>query len=383
MGKNANGEGSIFQRKTGIHKGKWVTQITIGKNAEGKPIRKTLYGKTRSEVKEKLKEILGELEKGIDLHKQSSLTFGEWIITWMNEYKQNSLKLSSWENNFRQIKTHILPSLSEIPIGKLRTDQIQKLYNDMINNGLSSATVRKNHQIIHSCLKQAEENKLISWNPSNAVKLPKLEKTRESRAMTPEEMSTFFKIIRKDYLGPAFICLLGTGLREGELLALKWSNIDLREKILKVDLSLMRTKSKGLVLDKPKTPKSIRIIPIPNIVAAAIRLQRMKQRHVKIINKEFIDNDLVFCTTNGTPIHPRNFTRKFYSLRKTARLSSDINLHALRHTFATRLLEEGESLKTVQELLGHSDISVTANVYTHVLPEIKRNAANKINTLLK
>lgn len=146
----------------------------------------------------------------------------------------------------------------------------------------------------------------------------------------------------------------------------------------------MRTKEKGLLIDTVKTHKSLRIVPIPKEVAIHLRLHRMKQRHIRnIAGEHFQNRNLVFCTTKGTLIIPRNFTRKFYALREKANLPKDINLHALRHTYATRLLKRGESIKTIQNLLGHADISTRGNIYTDVLPEIKRKAAANIDDLLK
>lgn len=252
------------------------------------------------------------------------------------------------------------------------------------------ATVRRNHQIIHSCLEQAKKNNLISNNPAAGVTLPKL-KDKEARAMSMEEMEKFLSLLLISRIGPtiigpkwraAFLTLLGTGLREGEILALKWDNINLRNCTITIKEALARTRS-GLIFKTPKTRKSKRTIPLPMDVAVALRLHRIHQlREKRIANMDFKDQNLVFCTSLGTPIHPRNFTRKFEALRERAGLSTEINLHALRHTYATRLLERGESLKTVQELLGHEDISTTGNTYAHVMPEIKKQAAQNLNGLL-
>jgi len=381
--KNANGEGTIYQCKSGRHKGKWIGQITISTNPDtGKPKRRSLYGKTRTEVKEKMREAMAELNKGIDLQKQSQYTFGDWLITWMDEYKRIELRLSTWENYYRSVRNHIYPALGHIPLGEIKTDDIQRLYNKMIREDKSPATVRRNHQIIRSCLSQAVENRILAWNPATAVKLPKLE-SKEVRAMTPDEMDSFLSVLGEDRWGTAFLCLLGTGLREGELLAIRWQDIDIKEGVLKVSQALVRTKERGLIFEEPKTEKSKRTIPLPNAVTSAIIHHRTQQVQVRLlVGSEYINNDLIFCTDKGTPIYPRNFTRKFYTLKEKAGIPEDINLHALRHTFATRMLEEGENLKTVQELLGHADISTTANTYSHVSIEVKRKAAVKMDRLL-
>jgi integrase len=379
--RNANGEGTIYKCKSGKHKGKWIGQLTIGITLDGKQKRKTVYGHSRAEANEKIQQLLDELGKGIDLQKQYNTTLGNWLETWMNDYKRMDLRLSTWENYQRSIKTHILPALSHISLGQLRTDDIQHLYNNMVKNGSAPATVRRVHQIINSCLTQAEKNRLLSWNPAKATKLPKLE-SKEVRAMSQKEMDKFLAVLDGERWEAAFICLLGTGLRQGELLALRWQDVDLRNRTIKVSQAMARTKEKGLVFDEPKTAKSKRVIPLLKYVVKALRQHKVRQAEIKLAAGEnFQDHGLVFCTDVGTPIYPRNFTQKFYILREKAGISSDLNLHALRHTFATRLLEEGENLKVLQELLGHTDIGTTANTYAHVSPELMREAVSKLDKL--
>jgi len=380
--KNANGEGTIYQCKSGKHKGRWIGQLVIGTNPDtGKPKRKSFYGKTRAEVKEKMREYQEEMAQGLDIMGQEQ-TFGEWILFWMDNYKKIELRLSTWENYMRSIKNHIYPALGHIPLRDLKTDDIQNLYNRMIKEGRAPATVRRNHQIINSCLKQAVQNRLLAWNPTEAAKLPKLTDT-QVRAMTIDEMEKFLSVLQQDRWGAAFLCLLGTGLRMGELLALRWEDIDFDNKLLYVRQALVRTKEKGLYFDEPKTEKSKRVVPLPDEVVAALKNHRIQQLQLRLaVGQEYKNPDLVFATSVGTPIYPRNFTRKFYELRKKAGIPDDINLHALRHTYATRLLEQGENLKTVQELLGHTDISTTANTYSHVSVEVKQKAAAKMDKLL-
>lgn len=390
--KNPYGEGTIYQLTKGRFKGKWLGQLIIGTNPEtGKNIRRTFYGNGWTEVRDKMKLTKAELDKGINLQKQAALTFENWIKTWMDNYKKIEIELTTWENYDRSIKKHIIPTLGPLTLKELSTDHIQSFYSKLIELGKAPATVRRNHQIIHASLEQAKKNNLISRNPCEGATLPKLE-DKEARAMSMEEMNKFLDLLLIPKIGPtiigpkwraAFLTLLGTGLREGEILALKWDNINLRNRTISIKESLARTKKKGLIFKSPKSKKSKRIVPLPWDVAIALRLHRIYQRKEKIIaGNNFKDQNLAFCTSKGTPIGPRNFTRKFEALRKRAGLSTDINLHSLRHTYATRMLERGESLKTVQELLGHEDISTTGNTYAHVMPEIKKQAASNLNSLL-
>ncbi len=166
-------------------------------------------------------------------------------------------------------------------------------------------------------------------------------------------------------------------------MALRWTRVDLRNRTAKIIEGIKRTK-KGLVFGEPKTAKSKRSIPLPDEVAFALRLHRIHQAKVKLaVGEAYKNQGLVFSSSKGTPINPRNLIRKFHEIRDAAGLSKDITVHSLRHTFATRLLERGESLKTVSELLGHADISTTGNIYAHVMPEIKAEAGVNMNGLLK
>ncbi|ODA40378.1 tyrosine-type recombinase/integrase [Desulfosporosinus sp. BG] len=386
--KNPYGEGSIYQINDGKLKGKWKGQLIIGTNPEtNKPIRRSFYGNGWNEVRDKMKLAKAELDKGVDLQKQANITFGEWITTWMDNYKKLELELSTWENYNRSIKNLIMPNLGTIPLKSLKTDDIQKFYNLLINDKKAAATVRRNHQIIRSCLEKAKNTHLLSWNPCEGVTLPKLNE-KEAKALTVNEMNKFIETLNSPKIGPkwrsAFLLALGTGLRQGEILALKWENINLRNYSVTIKEAISRTNAEGLIFKAPKTKKSKRTLPIPKEAAIALRLWRIVQRKEKLVaGAEYQDQGLVFTTIKGTIIYPRNFTRRFYSIRTQAGISKEINLHALRHTYATRLLENGENLKTVQELMGHADISTTGNTYAHVMPEIKRQAVYNLDGLLK
>ncbi|KJS23116.1 MAG: hypothetical protein VR72_02810 [Clostridiaceae bacterium BRH_c20a] len=382
--KNANGEGTIYKCSSGRHKGKWIGQLVIGNDpSTGKVKRKSVYGFSRGEVKEKLDDLKRELNMGIDLYSQSYLTFGDWLITYMYDYKKLEIRLSTWENYMTNINTHILPTIGTVALADLKTDDIQKLLNKMNKEGSSSSTTRRVAHIMNSAIKQAMKNRLISWNPVDAAVLPKM-KIKEKRAMTMEEMDKFINILQEDRWGAAFLTLLGTGLRRGELLGQREQDINLDEGYTEIKQALAITKEKGLILDEPKTKSSKGKIPLPEIVVNALRkhLTRQKQLEKWFADKYNNEHKLLFCTDYGTPINPRNFSRKFNQLRKKAGIPKEITLHGLRHTFATRLLELGENQRIIQELLRHSK-GDTTEIYTHVSMDVKKAAAEKINQLLK
>lgn len=219
--KNPNHEGTLYQIKKGKHKGTWVAQVTLGKTPDGKLKRKSFYGKTRAEAKEKMLAYMEQANLGINQDLAKSLTFGDRLATWMDLYKRPRLRTSTFENYQMYIRLHIYPALGHIPLASLNTDDIRSLYNRLQKAGKASATISKIHQIIHSCLEKAVEKRMLAWNPSKATEKPPV-KSKRGQAMSEEDMDRFLAIVHQqpDKWRAVFLVLLGTGIRIGELLAL-------------------------------------------------------------------------------------------------------------------------------------------------------------------
>lgn len=388
--KRGNGEGCISQRKDG----KWVAVATTGRDPEtGKLARKFIYGRTRQEVSEQLTKTLNDIQHGI--YVDSKLTLGEWLDIWLKEYAKPHIRPSTFKSYEEQIRLHIKPFLGTIQLKKLQPGQVQKMYNERLANGksdgkggLSPRSVQIIHAALHSALKQALKEGLVVRNVTEATKLPRREK-REPRVLSIEEQNQFMDILDDDRLGVAFLLDLGTGLRVGELLGLRWQDVNLDDKVIRVKQAISRVRNEDgptktmLQFQSLKTEKSQRSIPMPDYIAAKLKQHKAKQNQERLRAGSGYQNlDLVFCSELGQPVDPRNFTRKFYQLIAKAGLKRT-NLHALRHTYATRLLEMNEHPKVVQELLGHSQISLTLDTYSHVLPELKQAAAQKLNSVFE
>jgi integrase len=358
--------------------GYWRIIVEAGKDPiTGKRNRIIRYFRGRKADAEALKEqIIAELQQQTYI-RPAKITLGEWLDTWMNDYKKLDLRPTTWQSYEQLIRMHIKPVISYVPLQDLRSEHLQKLYNEKRAAGLSPRTVRYMHAVLHEALGQAVKERKLAWNVSEAAVLPPM-KQKEARALTPEEQAAFLSVLDGDRLGVAFLLLLGTGLRRSELLGLWWEDVDLENGLLYVRKGLVEgRKVAPLIYQEPKTDKSRRIIPLPKLLAEA--LVRHKER--LLLEKNFHPGGPVICNTKGNPLFPSNLNRKFYELRRKAGIEH-VNLHALRHTFATRLLENGEHLKVVQELLGHSRVSTTGDIYSHVSPQLMRGAMDKLGESL-
>ncbi|MBE3585465.1 MAG: site-specific integrase [Thermoanaerobacter sp.] len=391
-GKRGHGEGTIYKRKDG----RWEAKASIGFDpATGKPRRLTKYFKTRKEAQEWLAKVQHEKATGtfVEPHR---VTVGEWLDRWLNDYVKPRVRPKTWQGYKDVARLHIIPEIGHIPLSKLQAGDLQRLYNSKMEGGradgkeggLSSRTIHMMHQVIHGALKQATKEQLIPRNVSEAVSLPKL-RYKEIQPLTAEQVARFLEAAKSDRLYTAFLMDIGTGLRRGELLALRWQDVDLKNGVVHVKQSIGRVKVENgptktaLVFSEPKTPKSRRTVPLPGEVLRELKEHKKRQAQEKLFfGQAYQDNGLVFCTEDGRPLDPDNFGKRYGRLLKKAGIPH-VALHNLRHTCATLLLEAGEHPKIVQELLGHSRINITLDIYSHVRPEMLQQAAAKLDGFLK
>lgn len=389
MSKRSNGEGGIYKRADGIWCGQYYEVIN------GVKKRKSVYGKTQKIVKSKLEERFSELKNKVPESK--SITLEDWVAEWLNDYKKNMLKQTTYENYYIYYETHIRNStIGKMELDRLTTNDLQSYYNEKLKNGrsdgkgrLSPRTVRYLHIIIRGAIDQAVKNGLIERNVSKYVVLP-AKKHKEIQPLTIEEVDTFLKIAKKDRLFALYLLEITTGMRKGEILGLQWSNIDLVNKRVTIQQSLCNIRDYSssdrkykLVLMEPKTEKSKRTLPLNDFVIAALTKHREKQNIEKQMYREiYNDNNVVFTREDGQFIHPRELLRRYHILLKKAGIEKK-RFHDLRHTFASILLNEKESPKVIQELLGHANISTTMDIYSHVLEETKVKSIEKLANKLQ
>lgn len=385
MSKRGNGEGSVCRRPDG----RWQGSITIGRDDRGRLIRKYFYGKTRKETSEKLNRAIEELRDNRFINKSDNPTVEQWCHEWLWSYKRNSVKQKTFDQYETILRTHIIPDIGDIRLADLKTMHIQRIINKMYDSGLSHRTIEVMKIVMHAALKQAQRNKLVGENVCENVVLPRKQPKR-IRVLNEDEQTKLIAALKDNYIGRGLLFALYTGMRRGEVLALKWSDYDKNEKTISITkaLSRVRTYNKNgnktmLTVTTPKTDTSIRTVPlIDKAVELLAEHKRKQERYMELVGDYYTDNDLIFSSSRGDYLDPGNFNRKLNKTVKKIGIAQ-ISPHALRHSFATRGLEAEVSLKAMQELLVHSSITVTGDIYTHILKEQKRKEISKLNDVFK
>ena len=360
--KRANGEGNIRKRKDG----RWEGRYTAGVDPEtGKPIAKSVLARTQRECKEKLQKAMEELEK-IDITKRRDYTVGEWAQLWYENYTRPSVRASTAAYYKNYIDQHIVPRIGDIKLTALTTLQIQKFYNETKVHGrvqryekmddlsLSNKTIRGLHTMLRQCLEQAVTERLIPHNPANGCRLPKKEK-KKMQIIPPEKIRDYLKAAEEWGVLPMFYLELSTGLRRGELVALLWSDLNLQTKTLTVSKSVSRGKGE-LVVTEPKTENSVREIYLSDEAIRLLVEDRKNHPFSPYMFPSPITREMY---------HPDSIVNLHKIILKDAGLPH-IRFHDLRHSCASLLLANGVPLKQIQDWLGHSDFSTTANIYAHL-----------------
>lgn len=352
---------------------------------------KDLYAKTVKELESKIKSMTYELDHGVKDNKE---VFGAFFRDWLFDIHFLHLKGTSKERYEALYRVHIKNSpIASIKLNKLTAMDIQKYYNNLILNGKSVSLIKNLNKLIAASLRYAYNNDLMIKDISRAYTIPKETSNKspieQVKPFSLEEQKMFLSAIKGIDLETFFLTALNSGLRQGELLALTWNDINLDNNTITVNKGLERVynvskegkNGSNIVIQSTKTVKSNRIVTIPLFLSKKLKQHKLKQNELKLkLGNLYQDNNLVFCTKRGNYLSSFFVRKKFKEILVNNNLE-DRKFHDLRHTYATRLFELGESPKTVQELLGHSNISTTMNIYTHVMDSMKEKATSKLDHL--
>ena len=377
--KRGNGEGSIYPvkdkqgRVTGYRGSYWVY------TAEG-PKRRYVSGKRREEVRDKLAKALSDRADGLAFD-AGALTVGEYLDRWLKDV-EGTVRRSTFEGYEYAVGPHVKPALGRIKLKDLNPAQVRWFYRDRLDSGRAPATVHKLHVVLHKALKAAVADGLIPRNAAAGLKLPRINR-EEIDPLTEEESRRLLEALRGERLEALYVLALSTGMRQGELLALKWVDVDLEGGRLRVRRTLTHA-DKAFVLGEPKTKNSRRTIRLTKGTISALQAHLSRQlEETEEMGSLYQPGGLIFATEAGTIINPSNLrNRSLKPLLKRAGLPP-IRFHDLRHTCATLLLSKNINPKVVSEMLGHSSISITLDIYSHLLPDMQEKAVEALEEALR
>lgn len=395
MSKNtrgANGSGYIRKRTDG----RWEAMYSAGYDEKtGKLIRKSIYGKTQKEVRQKLTKVQIEIDEGTYLE-PSKMTLSEWIDMWLKEYTFDK-KYSTLKGYKAQIKKHIKPGLGNYNLSQLNPMLLQRFFNrlsepDDEGNVLSAKSIKNVHIILSGILEQAVENELIAKNPCKKVKLPKVYKKQIS-PLTDEQVKEFLVYVTGDEIyGTLLKVIVFTGLRLGEAMGLTWDCVDFEKGILNINKQLQRRPQKdgGTTLTSVKSgkPRMLRAAPYVMQLLKIRYTEQMMQKSraqeawIGWSNEEEHKKALVFTNYDGGYITPK---RVYLHFKQAAELAGapEARVHDLRHTYAVLSLQNGDDVKTVQENLGHASAAFTLDVYGHVSDKMKQDSAQRMEEYIR
>lgn len=376
--RNPSGSGTIRQRRDGT----WEARYTVGRDpGTGRQIQKSVYGKTKAEVAQKLRRATAEVDAGVYME-PSRMTLGAWLDVWHGEYL-GSVKSSTAAQYGYLIRVHLKPALGAVKLSALTAPMLQKLYNDSLRQGLSPKSVRNLHGVVHKALSQAVKLGYIRANPCLACELPRVEK-KEMQTIPPERIGEFMAAIRQDEYGPVYYVDLFTGLRQGEILGLTWDSVDFTRGTLTISRQLQKERGRGgqCRLVSLKNDKSRVLTPAPSVMELLRGVQRQqKENRLKAGSAWSNPMNLVFTGPLGGHLSSVTVYNHFKRIAQALGFPQ-VRFHDMRHTFAALSLQNGDDIKTVSENLGHATTAFTLDVYGHVTEQMRKESASRMQAFI-
>ena len=374
MAKRGQNEGSIYQRNDG----RWVAMINLGYE-DGKRKRKSFYGDTRREVQRQLTKALRDQQQGLPVAPERQ-TVQAFLERWLRDVVQPNLRPATYTSYEVLVRVHIVPVLGKVQLAELAPQQVQDLMTQMRTKGSSERTIQYMRAVLRRALGQALKWGVVARNVAALTDPPRVRRT-EVKPWTLEQAKTFLAAIKGDRLEALYALELSLGLRRGEVLGLAWDDIDLEKRTLSVRRTLQRIGGQ-LQLGEPKTETSARTLTIPRELVPVLKAHRVRQVEMRLkAGAAWQETGMVFTTQVGTMLEPRNANRSFAQAVAKAGLPS-IRFHDLRHTAISQLIAHGTPVTTAQKIAGHSRLSTTADIYTHVMQAQFDEAADRMGALL-
>jgi integrase len=381
--KRNAGEGSIFERADG----RWCAQLDLGWE-NGKRRRRYIYGVTAAEVQDALLKARSDQAAGLPIAVERQ-TVAQFLDRWLEDSVKPSVRPATHQQYFQHVRLYLSPSLGRHRLSKLSPQHVQAFVNERLKIGLSPRTVQLSLVILRHALDSAVKWDLVGRNVATLVDSPKVQR-HEITPLDPQQARRFLEAARGERLEALYSVALSLGLREGEALGLRWIDLDLDARQLSIRQCLQRIGGKRfgtgpgkLQFVEPKTDRSRRTLRMPDAIVRALRAHRVRQLEERLsAGSAWVENGLIFTTTIGTPLEPRSAVTDFKRILEKAALPLSIRFHDLRHSAASLLLAQGVQMRAIMELLGHSTIALTANTYSHVMPSMMQDMAEKMDAIL-
>lgn len=391
--RRGNNEGSIYK----MSDGRWRAAVSVGKDVNGKPKRKVFTKATRHEVQSELAKALRDVQLGLPIVSEKQ-TVAKFLDHWLNEVVKPRVRPKTFRTYSDLVQNHITPCLGDLPLGKLSVQRVREFLNSKLavqelpKKSFSARTVKHLLVTLRGALAVAVKDGLIPRNVAALVDPPRVQRS-EAKVFSPDQARAFLDAVKGSRLEAAFTTAVAVGLRQGEILGLKWSDVDLETGQLTVRASLQRV-DKKLIQVEPKSVRSRRRIQLPAVCVESLTRHKLDQDLVrrKWAGSQWRETGYVFTTRIGTPMDARELLREYYAITRPKPIGKDalppklpfpaIRFHDLRHSAATLLLAQGVSPRYIAELLGHSQVSFTMQTYAHVLPEVQKEVANKMDEIL-
>ena len=342
---------------------------------------------TKKDAEKRLSEILHQLDNGTFL-KPGKTTLAEYLERWLKDYAWPNLAPRTAEGYQYIVRSHLIPSLGQVPLTQLKPEHLQRLYSEKLSagrfdgkGGLSKRSVQYIHVTLHKALKNAVKLGMIGRNPADAVEPPRPQH-HEMQTMNESDIHIFLELAKSTPYYALFYLALFTGMRRSELLALRWCDVDLLLCQLSVTRTIHQLHNGDIIFQQTKTDKSRRMVSLSPSTAIVLREHRELQEKMRqSLGLTLTDEDLVFCQIDGKPLLPDSITHAWMKLARRTGMKG-IRLHDARHTHASLMLKQGIHPKIVQERLGHSSIQITLDTYSHVAPGLQQAAANRFDDIV-
>ena len=375
--RRGSGESTIFKGEDG----RWHGYVSMGTKAGGARDRRHVRGATRSVVAEKVRELEKRRDAGVTAT-SGTMTVAAWLDYWLDNIAARRVRPRVMEGYRTTVRLHITPAIGHRRLARLQPEHVEELHTAMLAKGLLPATVLRAHRVLARALRVAEQRGRVARNVASLVDAPSAGRPASGGALTLDEIRAVLHAAAQRRNGARWAVALGVGLRQSEVLALRWTDIDLDTGTLSVTRTVHRVAGVGLTYAEPKSERSRRRIALPGPLVDVLRAHRAAQHAERLkAGTAWHDNDLVFAQPAGNPIDKRADWRQWRAILAAAQVRT-VRLHDARHSAATTLLALGVDVRIVADMLGHSQTRVTSDIYQHVLPAMAQDAANRIGAAL-